>query len=77
MDFRIQEFIEFRGSNSAQVVDKHTCLTLSACHRDHADELPCTLHVKQTLAVNKNSRMELRMNRYLNVGQPAVFSHQV
>lgn len=74
MDFRIQEFIAIGRFKSAQVVDKHKCLTLSACHRDQADGLPCTLHVKQTLAVNNNSRAELKMNRYFNVGHPAVCS---
>lgn len=77
MDFRIQEFIAFGRFKSAQVVDKHTCLTSSARHRDHADGLPCILHVKQTLAVNKICHTELKMNRYLNMGHPAVFSHKV
>jgi len=68
MDFRIQEFIAFRRFKSAQVVDKHTCPNLSVCHRDQADGLPCTLHVKHTLVANKNCSTELQLNGNLMRG---------
>lgn len=50
--------IQVRPSGGQAHVSNFVCMP-----QGPTDGLPCTLNVKQTLAVNTNCRMELKMNR--------------